>query len=101
MKALSATYQQEAGRPATSLTLGWMPGARALFRAITAAGTITDTKAVAAQLRTDALDDPDLGQGVWTGQEEFGVQQEMSFPFYMGSIKNGQVQPLVRLEASS
>lgn len=101
MKALSARYQAFAGSPATSLTLGWLPAARALFRAITAAGTTSDTKAVAARLRLDPLADPDLGRGVWTGQQEFGSNQEMSFPFYMGYVQNGQQQPLVRLEANT
>lgn len=100
MQQLSAEYEQIAGRPATSLTLGWLPAARALLRAISAAGTTTDTQAVAARLRQDPLEDPDLGRGVWTGQQEFGVDQEMSFPFYMGYIRDGQPQPLVRLEAT-
>jgi branched-chain amino acid transport system substrate-binding protein len=100
MKELSARYELFAGRQATSLTLGWMPGARALLRAISAAGTITDTKAVAEKLRADPLDDPALGHGVWTGMEEFGIQQEMSFPFYAGFVQDGQMQPLVRLEVS-
>jgi branched-chain amino acid transport system substrate-binding protein len=100
MQQLSVEYEQIAGRPATSLTLGWLPAARALLRAISAAGSTTDTQAVAARLRQDPLEDPDLGRGVWTGQQEFGVDQEMSFPFYMGYIRDGQPQPLVRLEAT-
>jgi branched-chain amino acid transport system substrate-binding protein len=87
---LAKDYEAVAGIKATGISLGWIPGARALLRAITKAGTIEDTAKVAEALRADDLKDSTLGQGTWTGQAQFGVNQEMSWPFSIGVMKNGQ-----------
>jgi branched-chain amino acid transport system substrate-binding protein len=75
----------------------WTPGARLVLAAISKAGTADDTKAVAAALRAMPLDDPLLGHGEWTGQREFGINQEASYPFYIGLYRNGQLQPYTQL----
>lgn len=99
VRKLAHDYEEWSGKTTTSMTYGWVPGGRALMRAITKAGTIEDTEKVAAALRKDQLNDPTLGQGTWTGEEEFGVNQEMSFPFYMGLIKNGKEMPHRKIES--
>lgn len=98
---LAAEYEEVTGQKATGILMGWIPGGRALMRAITEAGTIDDTAAVAEQLREDDLKDPSLGQGVWTGDEQFGVNQEMSWPFNIGIIKDGAEPVFKELEADS
>lgn len=98
---LAAKYKKATNKTTTSMTYGWVPGGRALMRAITEAGTIEDTEKVAKALRNDGLEDPTLGKGTWTGQDQFGINQEMSFPFFMGMIKNGKEQPFQRLESES
>lgn len=77
----------------------WTPSARVLLDGISAAGTMEDTEAVAEAIRQHDLDDPTLGQGAWTGQEEFGINQEMTFPFYVGIYQDGEFQELVELTA--
>ncbi|MET8352593.1 ABC transporter substrate-binding protein [Micromonospora sp. NPDC005206] len=83
-------FKQATGMDATGIALGWIPGARALLESISKAGTIDDAEAVAKILRENDLNDDLLGQAVWTGEEEFGVNQEMTWPFYMGLIKDAQ-----------
>lgn len=90
VKKILPTFKKVTGMDATGIALGWIPGARALLDAISKAGTIDDTEKVAAQFRKEDLKDSLLGQGVWTGKEEFGVNQEMSWPFNIGLIQNGQ-----------
>jgi branched-chain amino acid transport system substrate-binding protein len=90
IKAILPKFKQVTGMDATGIALGWIPGARALLDAISKAGTIDDTAKVAAALRKEPLKDSLLGQGVWTGQQEFGVNQEMSWPFNIGLIENGK-----------
>lgn len=94
-------FKKATGMEATGISLGWVPGARSLMQSITAAGTIDDTKAVAKEMRKNDLTDPLLGTGVWTGEEEFGVNQEMSWPFNMGLIKDGKPPTFTHLQADS
>lgn len=96
---LGKEYEKVTKQKATGISLGWIPGGRALFRAIEKAGTIDDTAKVAEVLRTDTLDDATLGRGVWTGKEQFGVNQEMSWPFCMGVIENAGEPVYEQLEA--
>ena len=44
----------------------------------------------AAALRTLPVDDPNIGKGYWTGKKQFGIAQELSFPFGVGIIKGGK-----------
>ncbi|NJC82948.1 ABC transporter substrate-binding protein [Planosporangium mesophilum] len=97
--ALAKEYEAVAGIKATGISLGWVPGGRALLRAISKAGTIDDTAKVAEALRADDLKDTTLGQGVWTGQQQFGVNQEMSWPFSIGVIKDAQPSVFKTLSA--
>jgi len=53
----------------------------------------------ATALRQDSLQDATLGQAVWTGQAQFGVNQEMSWPFNMGLIKDGKPPVFKELQA--
>jgi branched-chain amino acid transport system substrate-binding protein len=68
------------------------------LKAVSAAGT-DDAKAVAAALRKLPVDDPNIGKGYWTGQKQYGLAQELSFPFGVGIIKDGKNLGVVRQEA--
>ena len=87
--------------PENNLYFQWVSAARMVMKAITKAGTITDTKKVAEALRTVPVEDPNLGQGHWIGQEFFGINQELSFPFGVGLILDGKLQPTQRVEAAT
>jgi branched-chain amino acid transport system substrate-binding protein len=88
-------------RPENNLFFQWVSGARMVVKAIAQAGTISDTEKVAAALRTLPVTDPNLGAGHWIGKEFFGVNQELSFPFGVGMVTGGQLQPIVRVEAAT
>jgi branched-chain amino acid transport system substrate-binding protein len=100
-KELIAEYKSVLGSDPTPLSIAYTPAARALMRAISAAGTTDDTAAVASELRKDSLQDPTFGQGEFTGEEQFGINQEFAFPFYMGRIKDGAYLPFTKLAAGS
>ena len=79
---------------------GDVPAARMTLKAVAAAGT-DDAKAVAAALRKLPVEDPNMGQGYWSGQKQYGIAQQLSFPFGIGIIKDSknlgvERQPAVR-----
>ena len=86
-------------RPENNLFFQWVSGARMVVKAIAKAGT-TDTSKVAEALRALPVSDPNLGAGHWIGQEFFGINQELSFPFGVGLVTNGKLQPTMRVEAA-
>jgi len=86
-------------RPENNLFFQWVSGARMVVKAIAKAGT-TDTAKVAEALRALPVSDPNLGNGHWIGQEFFGINQELSFPFGVGLVTNGKPQPTMRVEAA-
>ncbi|MBB4371075.1 branched-chain amino acid transport system substrate-binding protein [Bradyrhizobium sp. cir1] len=90
-----------ADRPENNLFFQWAAGVRMVLKAIAKAGTITDTAKVAEALRSLPVTDPNIGTGHWIGQEFFGVNQELSFPFGVGLITDGQLQPITRVEAAT
>lgn len=90
-----------ADRPENNLFYQWVSATRMVTKAIVKAGTIEDTQKVAQALRTLPVEDEDMGSGLWIGQEFFGINQELSFPFGIGLIIDGKEQPLVRHEAAT
>jgi branched-chain amino acid transport system substrate-binding protein len=84
----------------TSLAL-WSACSRLLFKAIAKAGTIDDTQKVAEALRALPVEDPYLGKGAWIGKKFFGINQEVSFPFGMGLVIDGKLQPVQRMPATT
>ncbi|MDR5784625.1 ABC transporter substrate-binding protein [Caballeronia sp. LZ065] len=91
----------KADPPSNNFFYQFSAGARMVLKAITAAGTATDTAKVAAALRAMPVDDPNLGKGLWIGQEFFGINQELSLPYGVGLIVKGKVQPVQRMAAAT
>ncbi len=83
----------------TSLAL-WAACSRMLLKAISKAGTIEDTHKVAEVLRAMPVEDPYLGKGAWIGKKFFGINQEVSFPYAMGTVIGGKLQPITRMPAT-
>ncbi|WP_407179783.1 ABC transporter substrate-binding protein [Bradyrhizobium sp. STM 3562] len=101
MLQIAEDYKKLMGseRPENNLFFQWVSGARMVVKAIAKAGT-TDTAKVAEALRALPVSDPNLGAGHWIGQEFFGINQELSFPFGIGLVTNGKLQPTMRVEAA-
>jgi branched-chain amino acid transport system substrate-binding protein len=90
-----------AERPENNLFFQWVSATRMVIKAIAKAGTLDDTKKVAEALRSLPVEDPNIGKGLWIGQEFFGINQELSFPFGVGLVVKGQLQPILRVEAAT
>jgi branched-chain amino acid transport system substrate-binding protein len=91
----------KAERPENNLFFQWVSATRMVVKAIAKAGTATDTQKVAEALRSLPVEDPNMGQGHWIGQKFFGINQELSFPFGVGMVVDGKLQPTVRLDAAT
>lgn len=101
--AMADTYKKlmNADRPENNLFFQWVSAARMVTKAISKAGTIDDTKKVAEALRSLPVEDENMGQGRWIGQDFFGINQELSFPFGIGLILDGKMQPILHHEAAT
>lgn len=100
VRQIDALYKQLLGKDPVGGTSVWadLPAARMTLKAVSIAGT-DDARAVAAALRTLPVDDPNIGRGYWTGQKQFGIAQELEFPFGVGIIKDGKNLGVARQEA--
>jgi branched-chain amino acid transport system substrate-binding protein len=100
VRDIDAEYKKLLGKDPIGGTAVWadLPAARMTLKAVSAAGT-DDAKAVAAALRKLPVDDPNIGKGYWTGQKQYGIGQELSFPFGIGIIKDGKNESVARQDA--
>jgi branched-chain amino acid transport system substrate-binding protein len=91
VQAIDAEYRKLLGKDPIGGTSMWadLPAARMTLKAVSIAGT-DDAKKVAAVLRTMPVDDPNVGKGYWGGKKQFGIAQELQFPFGIGIIKDGK-----------
>lgn len=103
VREISKAYKEllKAEPPENNLFFQWVGAARMVMKAISKAGTISDTKKVAEALRSLPVDDPNLGKGQWIGKEFFGINQELSLPFGVGMIVDGKELPVQRIEAAT
>ena len=103
VQAIGEDYKtlMKAERPENNLFFQWVSATRMVVKAIAKAGTVDDPKKVAEALRSLPVEDPNMGQGRWIGQEFFGINQELSFPFGVGLVVKGQLQPTMRVEAAT
>jgi len=93
-------YRKLVGKEPPGGTALWgnLPAARLTMKAIANAGTAEDASKVAAELRKLAVDDPNMGKGVWSGQKQYGINQELFFAFGVGIIKDGKNLGVTRME---
>jgi branched-chain amino acid transport system substrate-binding protein len=101
VQEIDALYRKLLGKDPVGGTAVWadLPAARMTLKAVSVAGT-DDAKAVAAALRTLPVEDPNIGKGYWTGKKQFGIAQELHFPFGIGIIKDGKNLGVARQEAT-
>jgi len=101
VKKLGDDYHKLMGAapPENNFFYLFVAGGRAMLKAISEAGTTDDAEKVATVLRKMKIDDPNLGSGLWIGQEAYGINQELSLPFGVGLLIDGKSQPLHRIDA--
>jgi len=102
VRAIDDEFRKLLGREPVGGTNVWqdIPAARMTLKAISVAGTMDDVQKVAEQLRKLPVEDPNLGKGVWSGQKQYGIAQELFFPFGVGIIRDGKSQGVTRIEPS-
>jgi branched-chain amino acid transport system substrate-binding protein len=103
VRAISEQYRKLVGKEPpenTNLWL-WVAAPRMLLKAIERAGTASDTTKVAEALRAMPVKDPDLGEGKWTGQKFFGINQELFFPYGVGIIAGGKRLGVQRVDVAA
>lgn len=103
LRALEAKHVQLMGgpRPENADFFRWTFAARMMIKAVQKAQSLDDAEKIAAAMRELPVEDENIGQGHWIGQKFFGINQEMSYPFAIGLIQNGEMQPYIRAEAVS
>jgi len=103
VQAMASEYKRlmKADAPENTFFYQYVPATRMVTKAITKAGTVDDTKKVAEALRSLPVEDPNLGNGLWIGQDFFKINQELSFPFGIGLIVNGKLQPSIEVAAAT
>ena len=100
VKAIYPDFKKVMGTDAPENTnmILWSAATSMLLTAITQAGTITDTKKVGEALRALPVQDHYLGNGHWSGQRFFGINQEMTLPFGIGMMVDGKLLPVERVD---
>ena len=100
MKEIDGIYRKLLGKDPVGGTALWgnLPAARMTMKAIVNAGTVDDAAKVAAELRKLPVEDPNMGKGVWSGQKQYGIDQELFFPFGVGIIKDGKELGITGIE---
>jgi len=91
VRAIDDQYRKLMGKDPIGGTAVWadLPAARLTLKAMAQAGT-DDAQKVAAALRALPVDDPNIGKGYWSGKKQYGIAQELQFPFGVGIIKDGK-----------
>lgn len=103
MREIDTIYRKLLGKEPVGGTALWgnLPAARMTMKAIVNAGTVEDANKVAAELRKLAVVDSNMGKGVWSGQKQYGINQELFFPFGVGLIKDGKDLGITRVEPTN
>jgi branched-chain amino acid transport system substrate-binding protein len=91
VRAIDEEFRKLLGKDPVGGSSMWadLPAARMTLKAVNIAGT-DDAKMVAAALRSMPVEDPNIGKGAWGGKKQFGIAQELQFPFGIGIIKDGK-----------
>jgi branched-chain amino acid transport system substrate-binding protein len=90
VKAYADRYQKKYDKRMNGFSPAFYDGTHMLFQAIRKAGTVSDTKKVAAALESISSYQGILGNLSWTGKEVYGANHQVSSPFYIAEVKQGQ-----------
>lgn len=75
--------------------------AEVILQGISAAGTDDDGNRIAEALRGLTPESRYMGKAGWRGKEQYGVNQELTFPPGLGLIVDGQKQPTTVVEIAA
>ncbi|MGQ7935294.1 MULTISPECIES: ABC transporter substrate-binding protein [Paraburkholderia] len=86
----SARYQKKYGKRMNGFSPAYYDETHMLFRAMQQAGTVTDTTRVKTALEAEKDYQGILGKLSWVGKTRYGIDHQISAPFYISEIKDGQ-----------
>jgi branched-chain amino acid transport system substrate-binding protein len=90
VNAYAERYQRKYGKRMNGFSPAFYDGTGMLFQAMRNAGTVTDTDKVSAALQ--AVKDYKGIQGTlnWTGKQTYGVDHQVSAPFFLSEVVDGK-----------
>ncbi len=90
VKAFAERTQAKYGKRMNGFSPNFYDGTHMLFQAMQQAGTVTDTDKVRTALAGSKDYAGILGRLNWTGKAAYGTDHQISAPFYIAEVKNGQ-----------
>ena len=90
VKTYADRYQAKYNKRMNGFSPAFYDGTHMLFQAMQKAGSVTDTKKVAAALEGIQSYRGIQGDLSWTGKEVYGSAHQVNSPFYIAEVKNGQ-----------
>jgi branched-chain amino acid transport system substrate-binding protein len=90
VKAYAERYQKKYSKRMNGFSPAFYDGTHMLFKAMSKAGTVTDTTKVASALESIDSYQGILGKLSWTGKEAYGADHQVNAPFYIAEVKKGQ-----------
>ncbi|WP_353235582.1 ABC transporter substrate-binding protein [Diaphorobacter ruginosibacter] len=90
VKAYSERYSAKYKKRMNGFSPAFYDGTHMLFQAMAAAGTATDTDKVRVALENVKDYKGILGTLNWTGAEVYGTAHQVSAPFYIARVQDGQ-----------
>ncbi|CAN5438588.1 ABC transporter substrate-binding protein [soil metagenome] len=88
-KAYLDAYQAKYKAVANGFSPSFYDATNLLFEAMRRAGTVTDTSKVRDELEKIGNFQGALGSLSWTGKASYGIDHQLSIPFYIAEIKDG------------
>jgi len=96
---LSAAYAKFHNNSMDDFAFYFYDATRLLFKAITEAGTVSDTSAVVKKIEASPSFDGLQGNIVWGGKDVYGVNHQIAAPAYLGVIKGGKTEVIEKFDA--
>ena len=75
--------------------------AEQIVRAISKAGTDSDTDKLVEAVRSTTPESKYFGKGGWRGKAQYGINQEFAYPIGMGVVQDGKKIGVLRIELPS
>ncbi|CAN5304202.1 ABC transporter substrate-binding protein [soil metagenome] len=88
-KAYLDAYQAKYKAVANGFSPSFYDATNMLFESMRRAGTVTDTTKVRAELEKLSNFPGALGSLSWTGKASYGIDHQLSIPFYVAEVKDG------------
>ncbi|OZI74863.1 ABC transporter substrate-binding protein [Bordetella genomosp. 12] len=96
---LSAEYAKFHSNSMDDFAFYFYDATKLLFKAMQAAGTVTDTSAIVNKIESSPSFEGIQGSIVWGGKEAYGVNHQIATPAYLGIIKGGKAQVVEKFDA--